>query len=326
MTTRKHPQDYTIAIISALEFEMSAFRYMLDREHARLPVQQGDSNLYILGELNGHNIVLTCLPGIQGKGAAAVAAIHLHRTFNNIKYRFLIGIGGGVPGDGYDIRLGDVVISMPEDGHGGVVQYDLGRDTEDGFKLKGFLVPPPTILRNAANMMSSDHLVQDNKVNEYVSAMVQRYPRLRRIYNRPSEKSCPDVLYDHEYPHPELNEHTCKTCDPARIISRPPREPGEDPMIHYGPIASGDREIKSARKRSEANRDLGNNKILCFEMEAAGIATELYAAANAAAAAKEMIYYLGPGGDDDDDSVEMVVRGEIDAGTLTYLGVDDLST
>ncbi|OJD10504.1 hypothetical protein AJ78_08504 [Emergomyces pasteurianus Ep9510] len=71
------------------EFEISAVRYMLDVEHLSFYQQRkGDSNIYILGELMDHNVVLACLP---------------------------VGIGGGVPSSSkHDIRLGDVVVSMPE--------------------------------------------------------------------------------------------------------------------------------------------------------------------------------------------------------------------
>jgi hypothetical protein len=39
--------DYTLAIICPLMVEMSAVRYMLDEEHARLPTRVGDLNRYI---------------------------------------------------------------------------------------------------------------------------------------------------------------------------------------------------------------------------------------------------------------------------------------
>lgn len=117
----KQYDDYTVAVICAIGFEMSAIRYMLDHEHPRLPPRPGDSNIYVLGELSGHNIALACLPGTQGKGAAATVATNLARTFSSIEWRFLVGIGGGVPSDKHDIRLGDVVVSMPNGQYGGVV-------------------------------------------------------------------------------------------------------------------------------------------------------------------------------------------------------------
>ncbi|KAH8157500.1 hypothetical protein CIB48_g10740 [Xylaria polymorpha] len=106
-------EAYTVAVVCAIEFEMSAVRYMLDEEHQRLPNKPGDRNRYILGQLSGHDTVLAWLPGSQGKSAAAMVAANLDRTFPSIQWRFLTGIGGGVP-DNHDIRLGDVVVSMPD--------------------------------------------------------------------------------------------------------------------------------------------------------------------------------------------------------------------
>jgi len=301
--------DYTVAVICAIGFEMSAVRYLLSREHPRLPTQPGDSNMYVLGELARHNVVLACLPGNQGKGAAAVVATNLARTFPSIQWRLLVGIGGGVPSTKHDIRLGDVVVSMPEGQYGGVVQYDLGKDSEDGFHLKGFLSPPPSLLRNAVQMMQSDHYIRENRVDEFLSQMLDRYPRLSK-YARPLPHL--DVLFEPSYPH-EAGQPTCGECDPARTVQRPGRA-SDSPEIHYGLIASGDRVVKSASKRNTTVQAVGD--ILCFEMEAAGIATEFpcivlrgisdygdshknddwhyYAAAAAAASAKELLSYLDP--------------------------------
>ncbi|EXA32212.1 hypothetical protein FOVG_16583 [Fusarium oxysporum f. sp. pisi HDV247] len=302
-------EDYTVAIICAIGFEMSAVRYMLDRERPRLPTKEGDANIYVLGELSGHNVVLATLPGNQGKGAAATVATNMTRTFPSIKWRFLVGIGGGVPSDKHDIRLGDVVVSMPEGPYGGVIQYDLGKDIEDDFQLKGFLWPPPTILRSAVEMMRSDHLTADNKVVEFLSQMLKKSQRLS-AYARPPVES--DILFKPDYPHVP-GQSTCEKCDRANGVARP-RRASDAPEIHYGLIASGDRVVKSATKRHLAAQAVGD--ILCFEMEAAGIATEFscvvirgisdyadshkndgwhhYAAAAAAALVKELLSYLSP--------------------------------
>ncbi|KAK7908764.1 hypothetical protein PG985_016067 [Apiospora marii] len=192
-------KDYTVAIVCAIDFEMSAVRYMLDKEHDSLPTQEGDSNLYVLGELSGHHVALAWLPGTQGKGAAAVVATNLARTFPSIKWRFMVGIGGGVPhGNKRDIRLGDVVVGMPEGPYGGVVQYDLGRDKDrniDGitdFKRKGYLALPPSLLRSAVEKMRSDHYARGNQAEEIIAAMLQKWPRLRAVYARPSTDT--DIL------------------------------------------------------------------------------------------------------------------------------------
>ncbi|KAK6831974.1 hypothetical protein RU639_002676 [Aspergillus parasiticus] len=299
-------EDYTVAIVCAMGFEMSAVRYLLDQEHPRLPTRPGDMNLYVLGQLSGHNVAIACLPGNQGKGSAATVATNMARTFPTIKHRLLVGIGGGVPGDENDIRLGDVVLSMPDGPYGGVVQYDLGKETECDMQLKGFLWPPSTILRSAVVAMQSDHLANDNRVNEFLSKMLQKGPRLS-IYCRPPQHQ--DILFEPEYTHnPE--QATCNACDKSRVMDRPPRE-ALSPEMHYGLIASGDRVIKSTAHRI---RDVGN--ILCFEMEAAGLLTEYscivirgisdyadshknniwqhYAAATAAACAKELLTYVDP--------------------------------
>ncbi|KAL2803349.1 nucleoside phosphorylase domain-containing protein [Aspergillus granulosus] len=304
---RSH-EDYTVAVVCAKGFELSAVRYMLDEEHPSLPTMPGDSNSYVLGKLSRHDVVIVCLPHTQGKGAAAIVATNMGRTFPAIKWRLLVGIGGGVPSPAHDIRLGDIVVSMPDGPFGGVVQYDLGKDIEDGFTLGGFLLPPPPRLRSAVEMMRSDHLIKSNKVNVFLSAMLRKLPR-HSDYERPSADS--DLLFQPDYPH--ANQGTCRGCERSQIVDRPAR--GSDtPEIHYGLVASGDRVMRSAMKRNKISRDIGD--ILCFEMEAAGIMTEFpcivirgisdyadthksdiwqhYAAATAAACAKELLSYLDP--------------------------------
>jgi hypothetical protein len=183
----------------------------------------------------------------------------------------------------------------------------LGKDTEDGFQLKGFLCPPPTTLRNAVYMMQSDHLTKKNKVDEFLSAMVQKGPKLV-VYQRPPAGY--DVLFEADYPH-VASRPACENCDTIKAISRGSRQ-FAGPEIHYGLIASGDRVMRSAAKKNTTAGNVGD--ILCFEMEAAGIATEFpcivirgisdyadshkndswqhYAAAAAAASAKELLSYI----------------------------------
>jgi ankyrin repeat protein/nucleoside phosphorylase len=300
--------DYTVAIMCALDFEMSAVRWMLDRQHHPLPEKKGDRNLYVLGELSGHNVVIACLPGTQGKSAAAHVAADLERTFPRVQYRLLVGIGGGVPSDKHDIRLGDVVVSMPDGQYGGVVQYDLGKDTEDGFNLKGSLHPPPRMLTNAVGLMKSDHYAKQNRIPEFISEMTRREPNLLSFYQRPSADS--DILF-RSGSQQTLDQDTCAQSNQSETVLRHSRL-SSDPKIYYGLIASGDRVLKSAHKRDSIRDKIGD--ILCFEMEACGLVTELpymvirgisdyadshkndqwqpYAAAVAAGCAKELLSYL----------------------------------
>ncbi|KAI0903765.1 nucleoside phosphorylase domain-containing protein [Ustulina deusta] len=308
--TQKTHDDYTVAILCALGLEKNAVRYMLDEEHQRLQTQPGDPNSYTLGELHGHNVVLACLPSQQGKGAAATVATNMSRSFPSVKWRLFVGIGGGVPSAKHDIRLGDVVISMPEGEHGGVVQYDLGRETNSGFELKGFLWPLPALLRNAAQDMQSDHLGRDNRIEEYMETMFKKWPRTT-LYKQPLE---PDILFRADFPHPPGVLTCAGNCDPSQTVARPARR-FKGPAIHYGLIASGDSVIKNAAARDKIARWFGHD-VLCFEMEAAGLMTEYpsivirgisdyadshknnnwqhYAATTAAACAKELLSNISP--------------------------------
>lgn len=238
MAQQRSPKDYTVAIICALEIELRAVRGMLDIVHPRLRLspESGDTNMYTCGGIHGHNIVACCLPCQTGKGSAAAVATNLARTFTAIKWRFIVGIRGGIPSDKHPVRLGDVVVGMPHGDRGGVVQYDLGKKTTDGFILTGFLCPPPAYLRNAAISMQTDYKFDgDNRIAEHIATLLTRYPRLV------------------EFARPETSEVDVGI------------------QIHYGLIASGDSVIKSKSRRDELVKLCGD--VLCVEMEAAGIST-----------------------------------------------------
>jgi nucleoside phosphorylase len=122
--------EYAVGWIAALPHERAAAKAMLDKEHA--PTQHkhtNDDNIYSLGSINGpngeHNVVIASLPpGRYGTTPAATAAAQMLSSFPAVKFGLMVGIGGGIPSDGNDIRLGDVVVSKPEGNFGGVRQYD----------------------------------------------------------------------------------------------------------------------------------------------------------------------------------------------------------
>lgn len=186
--TDRGVDDYNVAVIFAMEFEMSAFRYMLDEEYCDIGKHLHDSNEYVLGEMAGHNVVLVWLAEEQGIGAAAIASADLSRTFPAIEWRLLVGIGGGVVRT-RDIRLGDVVVSMSTEMNGGVVQYDLGRETDHGFTRKGFLDAPPKYLRAAVGKMQSSHRLPGNKIAKCVAELVARGGKLDES-NDPASPTC----------------------------------------------------------------------------------------------------------------------------------------
>jgi nucleoside phosphorylase len=103
--------DYTVGWVCALPVELAAAQEMLDEEHPdfeRDP-DDNDENLYALGSIGGHNVVIVCLPaGRIGNNPAAVVATQMRATFKGLRFGLLVGIGGGVPSAEADIQLGDV--------------------------------------------------------------------------------------------------------------------------------------------------------------------------------------------------------------------------
>lgn len=116
---------YTVGWVCALRCEVNASRVMLDEEHERLPRAPNDDNSYILGQVGKHNVVIA-FPGagVHGTEAAARTTAHMIRTFRNIRFGLMVGIGGGAPKSpdpadpANDIRLGDVVVGEPKGKYG----------------------------------------------------------------------------------------------------------------------------------------------------------------------------------------------------------------
>ncbi|KAF7164158.1 hypothetical protein CNMCM5623_008848 [Aspergillus felis] len=304
MKTLTH-EDYTVGWICALPIEMAAAKAMLDETHAKLPQSTQDPNTYSLGAIQGHNVVIACLPaGVYGTTSAAVVASHLSTTFPAIRFGLMVGIGGGVPSKSADIRLGDVVISKPTGHYSGVVQYDYGKTVSGGvFEQTGSLNKPPSVLLTAIADLESNHLLGKTQIPQFLTKIVDDYPDLEQFVYPGLED---DLLFMADYEHVPT-ETTCEACDGSRVVVRKPRR-STNPRIHYGLIASGNQVIKHALTRDRLGKQFG---ILCFEMEAAGLMDnfpclairgicdysdthkhkqwQAYAAATAAACAKDLL-------------------------------------
>jgi nucleoside phosphorylase len=260
--------DYTIAWVSALPLEMAAAKAMMDAVHPSLPQHKTDHNVYTLGKISGHNVVVACLPsGAYGSISAATVVSHLTSTFQNIRFGLMVGIGGGVPRNDPDIRLGDIVVSEPGPASSGVVQYDYGKTIRDGkLQRTGFLNKPPQVLLKAVSQMKSDCLHAKRMMNTIISDVQQKNKEMGEQYLRPEN----DWLFQPTYEH-NGKEPSCSACDQNQLVVRPERTDNE-PSVHYGLIASGDQVIKNAQTRDSIAEELG---VLCFEMEAAGLMDEL---------------------------------------------------
>ncbi|KAF5603864.1 G beta WD-40 repeats containing protein [Fusarium pseudocircinatum] len=292
---------------------MAAARGMLDLIHPDLFHQDPDDhNSYILGEINGHKIVIACLPaGNYGTNSAATVAKDLLRTFKSIRFGLMVGIGGGAPSAQHDIRLGDVVTSQPSGTLAGVVQHDRGKILpQGGFERTGSHNAPSQSLLSALARLQATHMTEESKVPKFLSQLSAKTPkRMKGKFTYPG--TLHDRLYPAGYDHVKPESTTCAECDESRVITREDRG-DTDPYFHYGIIASGNQVIKDGKTRERLSQEYG---ALCFEMEAAGLYDfpclvirgicdyadshknkmwQEYAAATAAAFAKELLLFVRP--------------------------------
>ncbi|RYO89737.1 hypothetical protein DL764_008540 [Monosporascus ibericus] len=262
MAKRRQPcrEDYTIGWVCALSLELAAAQEMLDEEHEDLDYDANDTNIYTLGRIGEHNVVIACLPeGQTGTNSAAAVAVQMQSAFTSIRFGLMVGIGGGVPSVEADIRLGDVVVSRPHKAHGGVVQYDSGKATPSGFARTGFLNTPPTILLNAVAKLRANHVRGKSRVTEYAS-------KLNSLQTFAREDAGPDILFEADYNH--VDGAACEQCSKGRVVERQSRG-NQEIVVHYGIIASGNQVMRDAAERDRVSSELGG--VLCFEMEAAGL-------------------------------------------------------
>ncbi|KAJ5323685.1 hypothetical protein N7476_002285 [Penicillium atrosanguineum] len=307
-------EQYTVGIICALALEATAVVAMLDDVYTDMIDQdQHDHNSYRYGRLNHHKVAIASLgSGVYGTNSAAVVATDMKRTFKNLRFGLMVGIGGAAPVpslEEHDIRLGDVVIGKPAGTYGGVVQFDYGKTTqEDGIVLKGSLPSPPYALLTALSRLETDQELGECALTDSLSAMFEKRPGMEKRYGYPGAEN--DVLYDAEYVHPKP-ETTCASCEVSKRVSRGTRGSSE-PWVFCGTIGSSNTVMKDAITRDRLREGLG---VLCFEMEAAGLFDfpsivirgvsdysdshkndrwQRYAAATAAACAKTLLGYITP--------------------------------
>ncbi|RYP53871.1 hypothetical protein DL768_001183 [Monosporascus sp. mg162] len=307
---------YTVGWICALITEYVAAQAFLDEKHNRPEyVSTNDNNDYTLGKIGKHNVVIAVLPdGEYGISSAASVASDMLHSFPNVRIGLMVGIGGGAPSLKHDIRLGDIVVSAPRDGKGGVFQYDFGKTIQDqSFRPTGFLNQPPTVLRTAVNGLKAQYESEGHQLEEAISNILEEKPRLQK-YKRPDPSS--DRLYQSDFVHPPNDDSSCAAVcsgDPLKLMLRSEQIREDNPAIHYGLIASADQLMKDAliRDRLASEKD-----VLCFEMEAAGLINHFpclvirgicdysdshknkewqgYAAMSAAAYAKDLLCRIPP--------------------------------
>lgn len=250
--------------ISAIKCEYVAAQVFLDETHERpsdIPPQ--DPNDYSFGKMGEHNVVIAVLSmGGYGTASAVNVATTMMQSFPNISIALMVGIGGGAPSSENDVRLGDIVVGIPEGGHAGVLNYRFGKTIQGkGFERTGFMTAAPAPLRNAVNGLAAKYEVHGHRIYDDISEILERNRRLRKAYGRPDFAT--DRLFKSDF----VNQGG--EFKPSALVVRSDRtERDDDPAIHYGLIASGDNLMKDAKMRDQFVEE---NNVLCFEMEAAGL-------------------------------------------------------
>ncbi|CAG8191861.1 unnamed protein product [Penicillium salamii] len=303
--------QYAVGLVCTLPIEVAAVKETLDRVHDNLPPDRisDGNNDYILGSLQGHNVVVACPnSGVCGKRSVADVAKQLQASYTSVRFNLMVGITGGVPDTKEDIRLGDVVVGNSTAGWPDVVQYEVnGERTEDQFVRSRALDQLTQLLLTAKGKAETAAIFDESKMSQYIAEIVQKDPV---TFARPGPEQ--DILFEPNYDHSaiESEESGCSHCDPDRTRSRQLRQ-AQDPIVHYGPMASSHHLISHGATRDKLAHKHG---ILCFETEA----TELrdaaphlvirgicdyadshrskiwhaYAAAAAAAYAKEILTFM----------------------------------
>ncbi|GLA02670.1 hypothetical protein AnigIFM60653_002195 [Aspergillus niger] len=316
MPPRFDTSVYTVGWVCAIKDEVTASRAFLDEEHEQPPRRPNDNNVHIVGAMGEHKVVIA-FPGAGSYGADVIAhtVAHMVRTFQNIRFGLMVGIGGGAPSAPdpkdplNDIRLGDVVVSMPKGNYSGVLQYDKGRWKDDGFEIRSHMNQPPKLLLAAMKLLQSDHDIGRGKMTDYIEDIRQKSTALRSWgFRSPGRKL--DRLYKPDFPH--RGKKDCTDCGFEGLEKRLDRETDE-PVVHYGIIASANAMMRSAVYRDYLRNAWG---VCCFETEAAGLMNDLpcvvirgiasysdghkydhwqrYAAATAAAYGKDLLRVMPP--------------------------------
>lgn len=262
------PEKITVAVFCALAEESVAMRYSLDEKfECRYRTLGPRQYIYSFGRIGDHNIVIA-RPTQMGPVSAALCAATVNQQFPNVRFALMVGIGAGIPSlPRYDIRLGDVAVSIPRDDHPGVLQYDFGKyEQDERFILKGTLNKPPPILINADGSLLEDEMMDESPLHKLLGDITTQ-----RGYARPNSE---DVLFDPTFHH--INDgDDCSGCKASgrMIVSRPEREESCGPVVHRGLILSGGGVVKNPEDRDRLRR--GRKEAICFEMEAAGIMDEI---------------------------------------------------
>lgn len=263
-------RHFTVGWITAIETEFLAAKQLLDMEYdaRKIALPTGDKNIYTLGRIGEHNVVIATLPpAIYGTRSATGVAHNLQRHFPMVRVVLMVGVGGGAPtvraGTGSDVRLGDVVVGTR------VVSYDFGKQHPNYVEYTGDVKLSNSTLLSMTRQVTRDMMHDKLDLESTIAAGFTKTARIQDLFSRPGEES--DRLYRPDYCHNDSEICDC-LCETPReldmIIPRAKRKSYDRIKVHYGSIGSADTVVKDAITRDKLALQ---HNLLCFEMETAGI-------------------------------------------------------
>jgi nucleoside phosphorylase len=247
--SRKEP---AFGILAALPEEFAAMRLFID--DSRRANAEGDRADYVIGTMpsadhgRAHTVVMTMLEE-TGNDAAVCACTNLLRSYRSVRCLVMAGTAAGIPRPGRPerhVRLGDIVVAR------GIAEYDSVRENDNGQEPRRTFPPPSPLLARRARLLQAGELTGERPWEDLLTAQTRLFPG----FSRPPEGA--DAVYS--------------AADPGSQVQHPDlalsgHRPGQ-PKVHSGLIASGDRSLRSARKRDEIAACHG---VLAIEMEGKGI-------------------------------------------------------
>jgi nucleoside phosphorylase/tetratricopeptide (TPR) repeat protein len=248
-TPMERARQASIGLITALPKEFASMRALLLKPMTIALRRGGSRTRYVVGSIPSehggeHTVLLTMSPEMGNNSAASRATAMLF-DFDNITDIIMVGIAGGVPSPSNaeeHVRLGDIVVS----GAGGVVQYDMDKETQTMVEHRPPLRPPSAYLLEAVRYLEAE--LHDGRMPwvQHIAA--------RDAAARPDAAT--DILTD------ATTEKTIShPVDPARAEGLP--------RLFIGKIASANKLLKNPQKRDDLRAKFS---VRAIEMEGSGIA------------------------------------------------------
>ncbi|KAI9150075.1 hypothetical protein HJFPF1_09829 [Paramyrothecium foliicola] len=315
MPSNSSSDQIELAILCTLACEYNAIELLLeDKDTTASHVRaDGDPNVYTMGRIGHHPVVLVRIPKM-GKASAAGSAASLRSSFPHLSLVILTGVCGGVPNKADDMLLGDVVVGKF------VVQSDFGRHFPDHFEIaerrdRALNAPPKVVSSLIATLeTSSERYKLEERAKELLKILQgkghdgqpgedYRYPggdqdRLFEtgyLHKHQSSAMCLVCNNCRQYSDPVCEEArgalcTDLGCDVSHLVKRQRQDmlmmierlgsidQAQQRRVFFGCISSADKVLRSSEERERLAEQLlkhTGSPLLAVEMEAAGIWDEL---------------------------------------------------